>query len=88
MEYKDSSYFLIPSLQPLTPSLRLSVHPPELHCQLQSFASVGMEQLTIQPEAVARAGVSVAAEKAATMEAKTTLGFLAASTAVCSPLAL
>lgn len=39
-------------------------------------------------QAVARAGVSVAAEKAATMEAKTTFGFWAASMAVCRPLAL
>ncbi len=39
-------------------------------------------------QAVARAGVSVAVEKAATMEAKTTFGLLAASMAVCRPLAL
>lgn len=64
------------------------VHPPEIFCQLRSFASEGMKQLRTQPEAVARAGVSVAAEKAATMEAKTTFGFLEASMAVCRPLAL
>lgn len=39
-------------------------------------------------QAVARAGISVAAEKAATMEAKTTSGFLEASMAACRPLAL
>lgn len=87
MKYKDSSYFLIPSIPQLThPSICPPTRAP-LPTQ-QSFASVEMEQLRIQPEAVARAGTSVAAENAATMEAKTTFGFLAASMAVCSPLAL
>lgn len=39
-------------------------------------------------QAAARAGTSVAAEKAAKMEAKTTFGFWAASMAVWMPLAL
>lgn len=39
-------------------------------------------------QAVARTAVSVAAEKAATIEAKTTLGLLAASMAAWRPLAL
>lgn len=39
-------------------------------------------------QAVARAAVAVAAEKAATMEAKTMLGDWAASMAACRPLVL
>lgn len=39
-------------------------------------------------QAVARTAVSVAVEKAATIEAKTTSGLLAASMAVWRPLAL